>query len=88
MTITHPKTVVLETANKLVVVLFRVELFMRSPEFMTTMRRPGRLFKIRKSTAHDNRIATGQYSSLRVSAVVLILGGSDDMEVDEQDRDK
>ena len=37
--------------------LLRVELFMRSPEFMTTMSQPGRLFKIRKSTAHDNRIS-------------------------------
>ena len=34
----------------------RVEPFMRSPELMTTMRRPRRLFKIRKSTACDNRI--------------------------------
>ena len=33
-------------------------------------------------------IATGQYSSSRVSAVVLILGGSDDMEVDDQDREQ
>ena len=33
-------------------------------------------------------IATGQYSTLCVSAVVLILGGSDDMEVDEQDREQ
>ena len=33
-------------------------------------------------------IATGQHSSLCVSAVVLILGGSDDMEVDEQDREQ
>ena len=33
-------------------------------------------------------IATGQYSSLCVSAVVLILGGSDVMEVDEQDREQ
>ena len=33
-------------------------------------------------------IATGQYSSLCVSAVVLILGGSDDLEVDEQDREQ
>ena len=31
-------------------------------------------------------IATGQYSSLCVSAVVLFLGGFDHMEVDEQDR--
>ena len=30
----------------------------------------------------------GEYSSLCVSAVVLILGGSDDMEVDEQDREQ
>ena len=48
--------VVLENANKLVVVR-RVELAVRSPEFMTTMRRPGRLFKIRKPTTHDNRIS-------------------------------
>ena len=33
-------------------------------------------------------IATGQYSSLCVSAVVLILRGSHDMEVDEQDREQ
>ena len=33
-------------------------------------------------------IATVQYSSLCVSAVVLILGGSGDMEVDEQDREQ
>ena len=33
-------------------------------------------------------IATGQYSSLWVSAMVLILDGSDDMEVDEQDREQ
>ena len=31
---------------------------------------------------------TGQCSSLCVSAVVLILGGSDVMEVDEQDKKK
>ena len=37
-------------------ILLRVELFMLPPEFMTTMRRPGRLFKIRESTAHDKRI--------------------------------
>ena len=30
----------------------------------------------------------GQYSSVCVSVVVLILGGSDDMEVDEQDREQ
>ena len=35
----------LEIANTLVVVLLRVELCIRSPEFMTTTRRPGRLFK-------------------------------------------
>ena len=33
-------------------------------------------------------IATVQYSSLCVSAVVLILGGSDVMDVDEQDREQ
>ena len=33
-------------------------------------------------------IATEQYSSLCASAVVFILGGSDDMEVDEQDREQ
>ena len=33
-------------------------------------------------------IATGQYSSLCVSAVVLFLGGFDHMEVDEQDREQ
>ena len=55
-TITHPRIVVLESENKLVVVLFRVKLFMHSQEFMTTMRRPRRLFKIHKPAAHDNRI--------------------------------
>ena len=29
---------------------------MRSPELMTTMRRPGRLLEIREPTAHDNGI--------------------------------
>ena len=33
-------------------------------------------------------IATGEYSSLCVSAVVSILGGSDGMEVDKQDREQ
>ena len=33
-------------------------------------------------------IATGQYSSLCVSGVVLFLGGFDHMEVDEQDREQ
>ena len=33
-------------------------------------------------------IATGHYSSLCVSAVVLFLGGFDHMEVDEQDREQ
>ena len=33
-------------------------------------------------------IATGQYFSLCVSAVVPILVGSDDMELDEQDREQ
>ena len=33
-------------------------------------------------------IATGQYSTLCVSAVVLILGGFDIVEVDVQDRDQ
>ena len=33
-------------------------------------------------------IAMEQYSSLCVSAVVLILGGSDDIDVDEQDREQ
>ena len=33
-------------------------------------------------------IATGQYSSLCVTAVVLFLGGFDHMEVDEQDREQ
>ena len=36
---------VLETANTLVVVLLHVKFFMRSPELMTTMRRPGGLLK-------------------------------------------
>ena len=52
-----PRVVVLETVNKLVVVFPRAEFFMSSQEFMTTMRRPGRLLKIRKSTAHDNRVS-------------------------------
>ena len=33
-------------------------------------------------------IATGQYSSLCEGAVVILLGGSDHMEVDEQDREQ
>ena len=33
-------------------------------------------------------IATGQYSSLCVSAAVSFLGGFDHMEVDEQDREQ
>ena len=41
-------------------------------------------------TFHVKRlcIATGQDSSLCVSAVVLILGCSDDVEVDEKDREQ
>ena len=56
-TVAHSRVVVLETANKLVVVFPCVEFLMRSPEFMTTMRRPRRLFKIRKPTVHNNRIS-------------------------------
>ena len=56
-TVAHSRVVVLETANKRVVVFPCVEFLMRSPEFMTTMRRPGRLFKVREPTAHNNRIS-------------------------------
>ena len=39
-------------------------------------------------TVRGLNIATGQHSSLCVSALVLNLGGSDVMEVDEQDREQ
>ena len=55
-TVAHSWVVVHKTANKLVVDFSSVQFFVRPPEFVTTMRRPRRLFKIRKSTAHDNRI--------------------------------
>ena len=49
----HARVVVLENANKLVVILLCTKFFVRSPELMTTMRRPGRLFQ--NSQVHSSR---------------------------------
>ena len=57
MTVAHSRVVVFKTANELVVVCACVQFFVKPSEFVTTMRRPGSPFKIRESTAHDNRIS-------------------------------
>ena len=56
-TVAYFRVVVFKTANKLVVVCSCVQFIMRTLEFVTTLRRPRRPFKIRESTAYDNRIS-------------------------------
>ena len=50
--------------------------------------RPGRSLQKSLSSRSCRGAWTGQHSSSCVSAMVLILGGSDDMGVDEQDREQ
>ena len=49
---------------------------------------PGRSLQKSQSSLRGLCIATWQYSSLCVSALASIIGGSDDMEVDVQDKEQ
>ena len=65
---TRSRVVVIETVNKLVVVCFCCQFIVRSPEFVTMLRRPVRPLKIGKSTVHDNRVSLKHTSRKFTSA--------------------
>ena len=52
----HSRAIVLEAVNELVAILLCTMFFVRSPEFVAAMCRPGRLLEVCKPTAHDNCI--------------------------------